>query len=74
MYEVQPKDTKRPTDLMIMMDLKETKDYLAMTNNICWHGPVLWEEGRVLRRVLSFENADQQRKWRLKKICKRQVK
>ena len=44
MCGVQLKDRKRPTDLMLIMGLKETIDQLAMTNNVRWDSHVLWRE------------------------------
>ena len=47
-----------------MLGLNETIDQLAMANNICWYGHVLWredglvlwiEDGHVLRRALNLE-------------------
>ena len=51
MCGVQLKDTKRFTDLMLMLGLSETIDQLAMANSVCWYG-------HVLRRGQScFENS-----------------
>ena len=63
MCGVKLKDTKRSTDLMIMLCLKETIDQLAMVNSVCWYGDVLWrEDGHALRRALDFEVEGQRKK------------
>ena len=39
----QLKDRKRSTDLMLILDLSETIDQLAMANSVRWYGHVLRE-------------------------------
>ena len=74
MCEVQLKDRKQSTDLMFMLGLKETIDQLAMANSVPWNGHVLRrEEGNVLRRALHFEVEGQRKKWRPKRMVKKQV-
>ena len=52
---VQLKDRKWSTDLMFMLDMKETIDQLAMASSVRWYGHVLRrEDGHVLRRALHF--------------------
>ena len=41
MCGVQLKDIKRSTDLMLMLDLNEVIDNLAMVNTVRWYGHVL---------------------------------
>ena len=56
MCGVQLIDRKRSTDLMFMLGLIETMDYLATANIVHWYGHVLSrEDGHVLRRALDFE-------------------
>ena len=53
---------------MLMLDLNETADQLAMANSVRWHGHVLRrEDGHVLRRALDFEADGQRKKGTLKK-------
>ena len=41
---------------MLMLDLNETMDQLAMKNNVLWYGHVMRrEDGHVLRWALGFE-------------------
>ena len=68
----QFKDGKRTTNLML--GLNEAIDQLAMVNSVRWYGHVLRrEDGVVLRRALDIEVEGQRRKWRLKRIWKKQV-
>ena len=63
MCGVQLKDRKRSTDLMLMLDLKETVDQLAISNSVRWYGHVFGrEDGYVLRRALDFETEVQRKK------------
>ena len=63
MCGVQLKDRKRSTDMMFMLDLRETIDQMAMANSVCWYGHVLSrEDGYVLRMALDFEIEDQRLK------------
>ena len=41
MFDVQLKDRKRSTDLMIMLGMNETIDQLAMANSVRCYGHVL---------------------------------
>ena len=46
----------RAIDLMLMLDLNETVDHLAMANCGHWYCHVLrTEDGHILRRGLDFE-------------------
>ena len=38
MCGAQFNDRKKSTDFMLMLDLKETIDQLAIANNVCWYG------------------------------------
>ena len=50
---IQLKDRKRAKDLILMMDLNETIDQLALTNSFLCHGHVLRiEDDYVFKRVL----------------------
>ena len=40
---------ERPMDMMLILGLNETRDNLATTNSVHWHGHVLREDGHVLR-------------------------
>ena len=52
---VQLKDRKRSMDLMLMLDLNETMDQLAISNSVHWYGHVLRRaDGHVLGRALDF--------------------
>ena len=74
MCGVQLKDSKRSTDLMLMLGLNETIDQLAMANSVRWNGHVLRREGgHVMRRTLDYEAEDQRKKGRPKRTWKRQV-
>ena len=73
MCEVQFKERKRSNDLMWMLGLNQTIDWLAMANSVCWHGHLLMmEDGHVMRRALVFEG--QRKKGRLKKTWKKRDK
>ena len=73
-YGVSFKDRKRSTDLMLMQDLNETIDQLAMANSVRWYGDGLSrEDGNVLRRALHFEAEHQREKGRLKRTWRKQV-
>ena len=68
------KDRKRSTDLMFMLGLKGTIDWLAMANSVCWYGHVLRrEDGHFLRRSLDFEVEGQMKKGRPKRTWKKQA-
>ena len=56
------RDRKGSTDLMFMLDLKETIDQLAMTNCVRWYGHVLREDGHILRRAFDIEVEGQRKK------------
>ena len=72
--EVQLKDKKRFTDLMLILGYNETMDQLAIANSVDWHGRVLRrEDGHVLRRALDFEVKGQRKKWRQKRTMKNRV-
>ena len=72
-HVVQLKGRKISADLMLMMDLNETIDQLAMANSVCWCSHVLWrEDGHVLRRALDVEVEGQRKKGRLKRTWNRQ--
>ena len=74
MCGVQFKDRKRSTDLMFILDMKETTDKLAMANNVRWYGHMLRrEDGHVLRRALYFEDKGERKKGRPKRMWKKQV-
>ena len=52
MRGVQLKYRKRSMDLILMLDLNEAIDQLAMANSVRWYGHVLRREnGHVLRRA-----------------------
>ena len=56
MCEVQFKDRKRSTDLMLMLGLSKVIDRFAMANSVHRYGHVLMrEDGHVLRRSLDFD-------------------
>ena len=56
MCGVQLKGRKKSINLMFILGLNETIDQLAMANNVCWCGHVLWrEDGHMLRKALDFE-------------------
>ena len=61
---------KSYADLMFTLGLKETIDQLAMANNVCWHGHVLWREDD---HALYFEVEGQRMKGRPKRTWKKQV-
>ena len=47
-------------DLMLMLGLNETIGELAMENNVCWYGNMLWmDDVHVLRKVLRLEEEGQ---------------
>ena len=72
--EYRSKTKKRSSDLMFMLGLNETIDQLAMVNCIRWYGHVLRrKDGHVLRRALDFEVEGQRKKWRSKRMLKKQV-
>ena len=82
MSELQSKDTKGAKDVLLMLDMNETIDQMAMANSVRWYGHVLRREGghvmrkeggHVLRMVLDFEVKGQRKKSRPKKTQK-QVK
>ena len=56
MCEVQLKDRKRFTYLILMLCLNETIDQFAIANSVHWYGHVMRREyDHVLRRALDFE-------------------
>ena len=72
MCGVQLVDGKGAKCLMLVLDLSETIDQLAMANSVRWYGDVLRrDDGHVLRRALHFEVDDQRNKWRPKRSWKR---
>ena len=74
MCGVQLKDRTRSLDFMLMLDLNETIDQLAMANSVCWNGHVLRrEDGRVFRRALDLEVDGQRNKERPNRTWKKQV-
>ena len=43
------------SDLMLMLDLNEAKNKLAIANSVRWYGHVIWRDnGHVLTRQWSF--------------------
>ena len=51
-----PHGQKRSTDLMFILGLNETIDWLAMANSVRCNGHMMRrEDGHVLRRSLHFE-------------------
>ena len=62
MCGVQLKDTKRSTELMLLLGLNKTIHQLAIANSVHWHGHML--------RTLDFE-AGQRKKGRLKNTWKK---
>ena len=71
MCGVQLKHRKRSTDFMLMLDVSETIDQLAMANSVHWHGHVLRrEDGHVLRKAIIKAL---KKKWRPKRTWKKQV-
>ena len=49
--------------MMLVLDLSESIDQLAMANSVNWNGHVLMkEDGDVLRRALDLEVEDQRGK------------
>ena len=62
MCGVPLKDTKISMDIILMLDLTEAKDQLAIASSVRWFGHVLRrEDGHVLRWVLSFEGQRKKR-------------
>ena len=71
MYGVQLNSSKRSTDLMFMLGLKETTDQLGMANSVHWYAHVLRrEDDHVLRRALDLEVDGQRKKGRPKRMRK----
>ena len=66
MCEVQLKDRKRSTDLMLMIGLNKTIDQLAMANSARWYGQVLRREDGHIISTPDFEVEGQRKKGRLK--------
>ena len=67
MSGVKLKD-RRSKDFMLMLDLNETINQLAMANSVHWYGDALRrEDGHVLRRALDFEVEGQRKNGRLKR-------
>ena len=59
---------------MLMLDLNEAKDQLAMANSVRWYGHVLRREDvHALRRELDFEVEGQGMKGGLKRMWKRWI-
>ena len=59
---------QRSKDFMLMLDLNEAIDLLAIANSVRWYGHVLQsEDGLVLRMALDFLVEGQRKKWRLKR-------
>ena len=59
---------------MLILDLNESTDQVAMVNNVHWSGNELRrEDGHVLRRALDLEVEGQRKKGRLKRTWKKQV-
>ena len=70
MRGVQLQNRKISTDVMFMLDLKETMDQLAMVKCVLRSEDdhVLRREGgHALSRALDFEAIGQRKKWRLKR-------
>ena len=59
---------------MLMLDLNETLDRLAMACSVCWYSHVLWrEDGHFLRKVLGLDVDGQIKSQRLKNTLVKQV-
>ena len=54
MCGAQLRNIKRVKDLMLILDLYDTVDQLAMANSVCWYSPVM-KDSYVLRKALDFE-------------------
>ena len=55
---------KKVEDLMLMLDMNETIDQLAIVNNVGWYGDVLMREGGHVLRALDLKGEDQRKKER----------
>ena len=63
---------KISADLILMLNLNETINQLAMANSVHWYGHVLRrEDGYVLRRALVFAVDGQRKKGRPKRTWKK---
>ena len=72
MCGLQLKDRKRSTNLMFMLDLKETMDQLDMANRVYRYGHLLRRgDGHILRKVLDFEVEGQRKKVMPKRTWKK---
>ena len=62
-------------DLILLLDLNETMDYLVMLSSVCCYCFVMKREehGHVLKRSLDFICDDHREKGRLKRTWKKQV-
>ena len=75
MCGVQLKDSNIVKDFMLMMDLKETIDEIALANIVCRYGHVLRrEDGHISRRSLDFEAEGHRKKGRPNRTWKKLVK
>ena len=62
------------SDLMEMLELKETVVQMAMANGVRWYEHVLSrDDGHVLRKALEFEVKGKRKQGRPKKTWKTQV-
>ena len=72
MFGVQHKGRKISMDLMLMLDLNETVDQLAMANRLHRHSHVLMrEDGYIMGISLDFEVEGQRKKGRPKRTWKK---
>ena len=68
MCEVQFKERKGSKDLMLLLNLNETMDQLAVENGVHLYGyAVRMEDGHVIRRALDIEVEGQRKKGRPKR-------
>ena len=58
---------------MLMLDVNETIDQLAMANSDCWYHALRREDDHVFARSLDFEVEGQRKKWRPKRSWKKQA-
>ena len=73
MCGVQLKDRKISTDLVVMLDLKETIDQLAMANSVRWDGHVLRREDGHVLMAINIEGESKMNSGRLERTWKKQI-
>ena len=61
MCGVKPVEKRNTAELMDMLGLRETIDWLAKANGVCWYRHVLRREDNVLKKALRFTVEGQRR-------------